>query len=186
MGRNSFAYFVDENDPHLFLLAWKMRSRVFCEIYEDEWNALWALERAFTIEDMKEVVKSWIAEIKDLEGFCFGSFYHYTFDYLLLEKGSNATALTKEDSINAWNVLNIGKKWALYPKWIKFWSTNSLKGVTRDTWKMLPKLIEKIGDDPSKYNEDDFWPVPFSTFRPLLTFQTAIDDFVLDFLPGDS
>lgn len=53
--------------------------------------------------------------------FCLSSFYNYTFDYLLLEKGSNATALTKEDSINVWNVLDFGKKWALYSKWIDFW-----------------------------------------------------------------
>lgn len=123
-----------QSDPHLFLLAWKMRPRGFLEVYEDEWNVVWALERAFTIEAMKEAIERWREEVcVFLYGFseylpvkiknstCFTNFYNFTFDYLLLERGTNASVLSKEDSIRTWGSLNVGKNWGLYPQWVEYW-----------------------------------------------------------------
>lgn len=34
-------------DPHLLLLAWKLRSKKFCEFLDNEWMVLWANEKVY-------------------------------------------------------------------------------------------------------------------------------------------
>jgi hypothetical protein len=36
-------------DPHLLLLAWKMRSKKFFEFIDAEWFVLWANEKVFIL-----------------------------------------------------------------------------------------------------------------------------------------
>lgn len=50
-------------DPQLLILAWKMRSRKFCEFYDHEWNVMWSLAAVYTFPDMQESVKTWIKEV---------------------------------------------------------------------------------------------------------------------------
>lgn len=61
------------------------------------------------------------------------------------------------------------KRFKFFPQWTKFWQENELKGVPRDTWALLLKFIEKVGDNVKNYNDDDCWPLVF-------------DDFVHDYL----
>eukprot|EP01126_Amoeba_proteus_P000249 TRINITY_DN10081_c0_g1_i5.p1 TRINITY_DN10081_c0_g1~~TRINITY_DN10081_c0_g1_i5.p1 ORF type:complete len:268 (+),score=75.44 TRINITY_DN10081_c0_g1_i5:627-1430(+) len=157
-----------ENDPHLLLLGWKMRPKQFCSIELGEWNVLWANQSVKSFQEMKEAVHEWMEEVNHNER-SFENFYSFVFDFLMLDRGSNATALTKEDSLKAWSVLHMDKRWSLYPKWVEYWKNNHLKGVTRDTWKMLLHFIKKIGNNPKNYDENDFWP-------------TSIDDFYNDYL----
>jgi len=96
----------DETDPHLLILAWKMRSRRFFEFFDHEWNVMWSLERSFTFDQMKDSVKKWIKEITDSD-ICYKSFYFFVFDYLLSDKGGKATALEKNDAISAWTMLQM-------------------------------------------------------------------------------
>jgi len=160
----------DEMDPHLLILAWKMRSRKFCEFYDHEWNVMWALATAYKFQEMQDSVKKWIKEVVDDE-LCYNSFYFFVFDYLLSEKGGKATALEKNDAINAWTMLQalLKKKWGLFSHWIDYWKKNDAKGVNRDCWKMLISFMEnnKNVKDPANVNfdENDMWP-------------TAIEDFV--------
>jgi len=81
------------------------------------------------------------------------------------------TTLPKEDALNAWELVNIKKKWDAdtYGKWVKFWTNGSIKAVNRDTWMLLLTFIEKVGNNASKYDTDAAWP-------------SAYDDFVYDVL----
>lgn len=153
----------DPLDPHLLVLAWKLKSRRFFEFYDSEWNTLWALEQVFTWDDMKRYVERSLDEIKTHDE-VFRAFYVFTFDYLLKEKGDKCTAVEKNDAVNAWQMLWLPKRWQLFDKWVEFWKTYYMKGVTRDTWIMLLTAIDKVGTDKSKFNEDDCWPTPIEDF----------------------
>jgi len=69
----------------------------------------------------------------------------------------------------SWQMLGIDKRWKKWGLWEKYWKTNELKGVSKDTWLMLLQFIEKHNDRIDNYSEDDMWP-------------TALDDFVIDYL----
>jgi hypothetical protein len=169
----------DEMDPHILILAWKLRSRKFCEFYEHEWNVLWSLASTYTFEKMKTCVQQWIVDIKEDQN-CFKSLYFFVFDYLLSEKGGRATALEKSDAINAWGLVHqlrpANKKWKLFDQWKDYWGKSDAKGVNRDCWKMLIPFMDKQNDvsDPKnvKFDEDEMWPM-------------AIEDFVY-FLRGEA
>jgi hypothetical protein len=53
----------DPLDPHLLLLAWKMRSKRFFEFYDTEWMVLWANEQINSFDEIKESIQRWIKEI---------------------------------------------------------------------------------------------------------------------------
>jgi len=157
-------------DPHLLLLAWKMRSKRFFEFIDNEFFVLWANEKVTTLDDIKKGVNKWIQDIKTNED-NFVSFYAFCFDYLKSEKGARATVLDKEDALMTWELLGMRERFHFYEQWTTYWKENDLKGVTRDTWMMLLKFIKDIGKSVANYREEDAWP-------------TVYDDFVQDYLIG--
>jgi len=155
-------------DPHLLLLAWKMRSKKFFEFIDNEWFVLWANEKASSMDDIRRCVNKWIQDIKNDED-NFTSFYAFCFDYLKSEKGARATVLDKEDALMTWELLGMRERFTFYDKWALYWKEGEMKGVTRDTWMMLLKFIKDVGSSVTNYHEEDAWPCVF-------------DDFVQDYL----
>ena len=155
-------------DPHILLLAWKMRAKRFFEFVDNEWFVLWANEKVSSLDEIKRTVHKWIQDIKTNED-NFVSFYAFCFDYLKSEKGARATVLDKEDAMMTWELLGMRDRFAFYDKWTIYWKENDGKGVTRDVWMMLLKFIKDIGNNPGNYSLDDAWP-------------TVYDDFVCDYL----
>jgi len=141
-------------DPHLLLLAWKLRSKKFCEFYDSEWNVLWANEQVSTMEEIKTAVSRWQKEILSCDS-SYKSFYNFVFDYLRSEKGTMCTALEKDDAIYAWTLLGFEKKFKYFKQWQEYWSEKK-SGVNRDAWVMILRLIESpFGSDLSKYDPDE-------------------------------
>jgi hypothetical protein len=156
-------------DPHLLLLAWKLRSKKFCEFLDNEWMVLWANEKASTMDDIKAAVNRWIKELEKNDANLNKSFYIFVFDYMRREKGEKCTALEKDDAVYCWTLLGFNKKFKFFPDWEKFLKTCDSKGINRDVWDSIYRLHEKLGGDIKKFDEDDFWPI-------------LIDDFVHDCL----
>jgi len=157
-------------DPHLLLLAWKLRSKKFCEFLDNEWMVLWANEKASSLEDIKASVNRWVKELQSGESpTLFRSFYVFVFDYMRREKGEKCTALEKDDAIYCWQLLEFDKKFKFWPNWTKFLGSCDSKGINRDVWDSLYRLHEQLQGDIGKFDEDDFWPI-------------LIDDFVHDSL----
>jgi len=141
-------------DPHLLLLAWKLRSKKFCEFYDNEWMVLWANEQASTIEEIKAAVERWRKEIQTNDS-SYKSFYNFVFDYLRSEKGTMCTALEKDDAIYAWTLLGFEKKFKYFKQWQDYWAERKT-GVNRDAWVMILKLIESpCGTDLTKFDPDE-------------------------------
>lgn len=167
-------------DPHILLLAWKLRSKRFFEFYDHEWMVLWANEQCYTFPDIVRRVQQWISDIKTSE-VClfiqsililmqdnFKSFYAFSFDYMKMEKGERATVLEKQDAHMLWDMLGLDKKFAFYKDWLAFWDEGGRKGVTKDTWMMLLVFISEIGSNINAYNEDDCWNSVFDDFVEFL------------------
>jgi len=156
-------------DPHLLLLAWKLRSKKFCEFLDNEWMVLWANEKASSIEDIKAAVNRWVKELTLGNESYNRSFYIFVFDYMRREKGDKCTALEKDDAVNCWRLLGFDKKFKFFDLWVKYLHGSDAKGINRDVWDSIYRLHEQLGGDIKKFNEDDFWPI-------------LIDDFVHDAL----
>jgi len=154
-------------DPHLLLLAWKLRSKHFFEIFDHEWMVLCANEGQFTFADIKGAVEQWISDITNSED-NFKSFYGFCFDYMLREEGDRATVLGKSDAQMLWDLLGMSRRFKFYKEWLKFWEQSDRKGVTKDTWMMLLTFIQEIGGNIDKYNEDDCWNTCFDDFADYL------------------
>jgi len=152
---------VGDLDPQILILAWRLRSKTFFEFYDKEWAVLFANEMAFTFDDMKKAIAKWTKEIQT-DQTCFKSFYIFVFNYLKGEE--RATVLSKRDAVYGWQLLGMDKKFHFWKQWEKFWDENDLKGVNLDTWCMLPRFVDHIGNDVSKFSEDDAWPLIFEEF----------------------
>eukprot|EP01126_Amoeba_proteus_P003061 TRINITY_DN1099_c0_g1_i3.p1 TRINITY_DN1099_c0_g1~~TRINITY_DN1099_c0_g1_i3.p1 ORF type:complete len:168 (+),score=35.69 TRINITY_DN1099_c0_g1_i3:139-642(+) len=150
-------------DPHILLLAWKMRSKKFFEWVDNEWMVLWANEKAQSWEDVKKAVNRWIQDIKTNDDNFF-SFYGFCFDYLKSEKGARATVLDKEDALMTWEMLGMRQRFRFYDQWEVYWRANEMKGVTKDVWMMLLKFIKDVGSNVDNYRDDDAWPLVFDDF----------------------
>jgi len=116
---------------------------------------------------MKGAVQRWKNEISTNED-NYVSFYAFVFDYLRSQEGESKLSLAKDDAIMAWELLGMKKRFKFYPQWCAFWKENSLLGVPRDTWILLLKFIDKVGDNVSNYNEDDCWPCVYDDFVDFL------------------
>lgn len=51
-------------DPHVLLLAWKMRSKRFFEFFDTEWMVLWANEGVSSFDEIKATISRWITDIE--------------------------------------------------------------------------------------------------------------------------
>jgi hypothetical protein len=103
-------------DPHLLLLAWKLRSKKFCEFLDNEWMVLWANEKASTLDDIKASVNRWVKELEKNDPNLNKSFYIFVFDYMRREKGEKCTALEKDDAIYCWTLLGFNKKFKFFSR----------------------------------------------------------------------
>jgi len=106
-------------DPHLLLLAWKLRSKKFCEFLDNEWMVLWANEKASNLEDIKASVARWVKDLSLNDQNLNRSFYVFVFDYMRREKGEKCTALEKDDAIYCWQLLGFDKKIQIFRSMVK-------------------------------------------------------------------
>eukprot|EP01125_Pyxidicula_operculata_P000075 TRINITY_DN1010_c0_g1_i1.p1 TRINITY_DN1010_c0_g1~~TRINITY_DN1010_c0_g1_i1.p1 ORF type:complete len:369 (-),score=99.42 TRINITY_DN1010_c0_g1_i1:111-1217(-) len=146
-------------DPTILIIAWKLKCSKQWEISKDEWMVLWSLMGVGDIDEIKECVDEWRAEIEDLS--LFKSFYAFIFTYL---KAPQATVLESTEALMAWRMCGLPEIWPLFDKWELFWKSTSIKGVNKDTWTMLVQFVETVGGDIDKYNETDCWPLAIDEF----------------------
>jgi len=155
---------TDPLDPELPIFAWKLSSRTQWNFHKDEFMTAMALERIFTPDDLIKSSKKWLIETSENTD-VFRSWYMFMFDYL--KPGSQATVIAVDEAILAWKILGIHKIWSVFDKWEDYLKTAKVKTINNDTWSMLLTLIEKVGNDPKKFDESDCWA-------------SLIEDFVLD------
>jgi len=139
-----------------------MRSEEMWLFKKDEWIAMWARERAFTLPAMKKLTTKWVSELT--EEHVFANFYNWIFEYL---KPPGGTMLSGDSALTAWRITGINKKWSWFSDWASFIAVGN-KTVGKDTWKQMPTFIQKVGTNLKSYDEMDFWPPMFDDFIAFL------------------
>uniref|UniRef100_H2YV74 Defective in cullin neddylation protein n=1 Tax=Ciona savignyi TaxID=51511 RepID=H2YV74_CIOSA len=67
-----------------------------------------------------------------------------------------------------WNVVFSTDQPRILDSWIRFLQENNVRGISRDTWNMLPYLVDAISDNINNYNDTEAWP---SLFDDFVTYQ---------------
>jgi len=107
---------------------------------------------------MKKSARQWVGDLRNER--VFENFYNWIFEYL---KPAGGTMVSAEASLSAWRITGINEKWDWFPQWSN-WLTSGKRTVGKDTWKQMPRFIDKVGSNLSKYDEMDFWPPMFDDF----------------------
>jgi len=147
-------------DPTLLILAWVLFSSRQWEFTKSEWLCSWSVQSVFSFDGIKLSMEKWRLLLKENEEI-FRNFYQFVFEYLKQPKTTN---IEKNEAIAAWKIVGIDKRWGIFDKWEKFWEENSAKVVTKDTWNMLVRFIEKMGTNVQNYDENDSWPLMLDEF----------------------
>jgi len=155
---------VDDSDPLLLILAWKLRAQEQWEFSADEFIIGFGLHGATTFGAIKKIVQKWKKDIES-DAAQFRSFHNFIFEYL---KPDNGTALGKEEALMAWSMIGMPGRWTLWPKWEAYLNQCERKAVTRDTWQMLLTFIEQLGADYKNYDPMDCWPTAMDEFYEYL------------------
>jgi hypothetical protein len=144
--------------PVVGVVAWKMNAGKLLTVTKEEWLCTWALTQCYAIDAMRQMVDSWLSEIKDKR--CFTNYYNFLFKYLKLASAS----LPPASAIRGWLLCGIDRKWELWGIWKEYVEKKN-EPITLTTWNQLLNFINEIGGDPLKYDPNDgAWPLYLEEF----------------------
>lgn len=151
---------IEDTDPGLLLLAFKLNARRQWEFDHQEFINGWSSCGCFSVEEMKKQLDEWRDEIKDRKH--FRDFYFFVFDYL---KEQNKVILMTDEALTTWDMLDFPKRWQFWSKWIVFLQNHaSAKSISRDAWRQFLEFTQTHPNDFDSYQEDGAWPMLFDDF----------------------
>jgi len=148
---------TDEKDPSLIIMFWKLNVNQpnVWEISKEEFSN-WKNHNCTTLDAMKNKLKEWRSGLKREDE--FKQFYFFIFDYLREDK----KILSLEESLLAWEMLEMQKRWELWNDWTVFMKGKS--AITRDTWRLFYNFTKQHPKDLSNYDDNSCWPSVFDDF----------------------
>uniref|UniRef100_H2YV75 Defective in cullin neddylation protein n=1 Tax=Ciona savignyi TaxID=51511 RepID=H2YV75_CIOSA len=81
----------------------------------------------------------------------FRDLYRFTFQFAL-DADEGQRSLPCDIAIAMWNVVFSTDQPRILDSWIRFLQENNVRGISRDTWNMLPYLVDAISDNINNYN----------------------------------
>ncbi|CAE6475757.1 unnamed protein product [Rhizoctonia solani] len=163
---------VDPEDVSLLAVAYELKSPAVGEWTRSGFVDGWKKLGCDTMEQMKDKIATLRQKLSDDPDY-FSKVYLYTFNFA---KTEGARSIPIESAIGFWTLLlNIGLSGPALPKtgwtsehtewWFEFLKEKGGKGVSKDTWAMLPEFIKVIDEKFEKHDLEAAWP-------------STIDDFV--------
>eukprot|EP01105_Mastigella_eilhardi_P014042 TRINITY_DN3193_c0_g2_i2.p1 TRINITY_DN3193_c0_g2~~TRINITY_DN3193_c0_g2_i2.p1 ORF type:complete len:232 (+),score=75.35 TRINITY_DN3193_c0_g2_i2:471-1166(+) len=149
---------TSDSDPLMLILSWKLGCKHAWEISRDEWVNGLTIYSAGTMEKIRKKIGEWRKALSDREP--YSSFYDYVFDYLRGEQ----KCLAMQEAQLAWQILETGQRWKLWPRWLLFLQAEERKAVSRDTWRELLSFIYQYPSDISNYDASGSWPTILDEF----------------------
>ena len=69
-------------------------------------------------------------------------------------------------AMSLWQLVFSPREPPILSKWLNFLQSHSdtVRGISRDTWNMFLNFSETVGNDLSVYDEDEAWPSLFDDF----------------------
>jgi len=145
---------VEDTDPGLLMLLWKLGSSVHWELEREEFISGWTTQGAGTLPKMKQKLAEWRKECENTDN--FRRFYFWIFDYL---KEEHKTILLLEEATTVWSMLGLDKQWALWPKFQEYLEVVKVKSISKDTWRQFYDFIKVHPNSLDNYDEGGSWPV---------------------------
>ncbi|CAE6470772.1 unnamed protein product [Rhizoctonia solani] len=163
---------VDPEDVSLLAVACELKSPTVGEWTRSGFVDGWKRLGCDTIEQMKTTIATLRTKLSNDPDY-FLRVYTYTFNFA---KAEGARSISIESAIAFWTLLlGIGLSGSALPKngwteehtewWFEFLKERGGKGVSKDTWAMLPEFIKVIDDKFENHDLEAAWP-------------STIDDFV--------
>lgn len=131
--------------------------------FHDSWVGLFFLfsspRSVGTIDKMKKKITEWKTSLSDFE--TFSALYFFVFDYLRGDQKNLGIAANcfaflllpaMPETMIAWQILDIGNRWKLWPKWLEFIKSEDRKAITRDTWRELVSFMKQYPNDITNYD----------------------------------
>ncbi|KAG9103918.1 Scaffold-type E3 ligase [Ceratobasidium sp. 370] len=163
---------VDPEDVSLLAVACELKSPTVGEWTRSGFVDGWKRLGCDTIPAMKTTIARLRTNLSQDPAY-FSRVYTYTFNFARAE---GARSISTETAIAFWTLLlNIGLSGPALPSngwkdehtqwWFDFLNEKGGKGVSKDTWAMLPDFIKTIDDKFENHDLEAAWP-------------STIDDFV--------
>jgi len=163
---------VDPEDVSLLAIAFELKSPTVGEWTRSGFVDGWKRLGCDTIPAMKTKIERLREKLADDPAY-FSRVYTFTFNFA---KTENARSISVENAIAFWSLLlAIGLSGSALPRngwrdeytqwWFDFLGEKGGKGVSKDTWAMLPDFIKTIDEKFENHDLEAAWP-------------STIDDFV--------
>ncbi|QRW14071.1 cullin binding [Ceratobasidium sp. AG-Ba] len=163
---------VDPEDVALLAVACELKSPTVGEWTRSGFTDGWKKLGCDTIPAMKAKIDQLRTKLSQDPAY-FSKVYNYTFTFA---KGEGARSISIETAIAYWTLLlDIGLSGPALPHagwkeeytqwWFEFLNEKGGKGISKDTWTMLPDFIKTIDSKFENHDLEAAWP-------------STIDDFV--------
>jgi len=149
---------VDDTDPALLLIAWKLRCEIVWEISLEEFYNGFTIFGCSSMDHIKKKIKQWKSELHDPQS--FRNFYNFVFDYLKEDK----KYLLTDVAIVSWQIVLKDRPWKLFPAFEKFLNETKVKSISRDVWQQLWHFINAYPKNFDEYDENSSWPLLYDDF----------------------
>jgi len=150
---------IDDDDPVLLMMAWKLKSEVVWEISQEEFMNGFTIHACASMDKIKAKAKEWREELKNNQQ-NFKNFYNFVFDYLKEDK----KILLVDEAIIAWNILMKDRKWPLMASFIEFIKSEEKKSISRDVWQQLWHFQKTYPQNLKEYDPNSSWPILYDEF----------------------
>ena len=154
----------------VLVLAWKCNAEQMCKFTRSEFLQGCRALKADNLKSIQQRLPEAAAETlarADL----FKDLYRFTFRFGLASCSSCPTSvelrsLPIEMAISLWQLVFAPREPPILAKWLTFLQkhSDSVRGISRDTWNMFLNFTETVGNDLSTYDEDEAWPSLFDDF----------------------
>jgi len=153
----------------VLIFAWKCNAEQMCRFTRAEFLQGCRALKADNTRSIQQRLPEAAAEVlarPDL----FKDLYRYTFRFGLSSTpcatSSELRCLPIDMAMSLWHLVFSPREPAILSKWLTFLQSHSdtVRGISRDTWNMFLNFTETVGNDLSVYDEDEAWPSLFDDF----------------------
>lgn len=151
---------VDDTDPLLLVIAWKLKGEKPWEFTREEWVRGFSMYGLHDIASIKTTSHKWKSDIfKDDDA--FKPFYNWTFDYLREDR----KILSIEEVKTLWSMLGMANRWQLWNRWLEFvLDKKKRQYLSRDEWCVVLTFAMEHKDGIESYDPEGPWPVLMDDF----------------------
>jgi len=158
----------------VLVFAWKCNAEQMCKFTRSEFLQGCRALKADNLKSIQQRLPEAAAETLARQEL-FKDLYRFTFRFGLASCSTcsgptsgvvELRSLPLEMSISLWQLVFSPREPPILGQWLAFLQqhSDSVRGISRDTWNMFLNFSDSVGNDLSVYDEDEAWPSLFDDF----------------------